>query len=490
VRKAIGFLLLLILSSCIPQPQPKSNVSTDFQTIFTQKDIFLAGEDYVSDQYLVFVDRSGNKPFSDKLLNGLAQSGFKVVQPPFVLPQAIKNGSPIAAPSICGKTLALIQGPKGINPQDANTLDQALAQELSEQYSVNPSTGTDGGSVSSTAQTIQPLQGPTWRTYVNAPSDVNAKGVIVAVLDTGVTDIKLFTMSDYLNSLTGKETVNDVVDDFVGDQFNGRKAHGTGAAAIIAAQDNAVTSAALGIGIAPGANIIPIKFAASDGKGTGLSAIWGICHAVSKGARVLNLSFGSLLPSSLLKGAVQDAIAAGAVVVASAGNTRRSDHFKGPRCGLPNYPAAFSSGLELTDGLIAVGGVKLAGQPEAEPGRTAGPCDPKVQADLENRSLPLRQGVQPGYFTSLGKYVDIAAPGVGVTTYNTIPGLEEFEGTSFAAPYVSAAAALLLAKNPNLSPTDVERILKKNVSATYKCPPEACGVGFLDIGAALANPTP
>ena len=64
-------------------------------------------------------------------------------------------------------------------------------------------------------------------------------------------------------------------------------------------------------------------------------------------------------------------------------------------------------------------------------------------------------------FSNYGKSVDVAAPGVDITSawigrnqYNTI------SGTSMATPHASAAAAMVLCDDPNLSPADVERKLK------------------------------
>ncbi len=458
------------------KPQPPSRVSPDLTTIFQNPEVYLPNLDYVPNQYLVFVNRPAKLVDSKTLTGRISSAGFKsAASYPLAGAVNVVDGTPLANPNVCGKLLVLVESNGTINGQEASKLDDAVG--LSDEYSINGNTGGDGHQV---AQSVKSQGiGQAWLRYVNG-SQVPTNNLKVAVLDTGVTvpfsqtNIPYMTLSNPFNSSDYSGSSN-ADDDFKGDAvITSLPGHGTAVASLVAVQ---------GIGTAPGATIVPVKFAKADGTGTGLSMIQGVCHAISLGvqSRVLNLSFGSLLSSALAKGAIQDAINAGAVVVASAGNTRNTKRFSGKRCGLPNYPAAFSSGSDTNDGLIAVGGVKLIADTTAPPGA---PCDATVQANLEANSTL----VSPGYFTTLGKYVDIAAPGVGVAGLGTDGSVfTDFEGTSFAAPFVAGAAAQILAKNPKLSPSDVERILKANVNPEYKCPPEACGAGFLDVARAIAN---
>jgi Subtilase family len=479
MRTIIGLLLVATLSGCwFVKPVPPSRVSPDLTTIFQNPDVYLPGEDYIPNQYLVFVNRPASQGVPKELEGRIVAAGFKAVTS-YPLPGAVNvvDGTPLAKPNVCGKLLVLIEAGKPINAQDAAALDGVLAQGLTDEYSVNPNAGGDGGSVQST----QPVQtagiGQAWLRYLNALQVSPVNKLKVAVLDTGVTvpqsqtGAPYMTLTNPLNTIDGS---SNVADDFVADNVITTPGHGTGVASLVAVQN---------IGTAPGALIVPVKFANANGKGTGLSMIQGVCHAVSVGvqSRVLNLSFGSLLSSGLAKGAVQDAINAGAVVVASAGNTRNTKRFSGKRCGLPNYPAAFSSGSDANDGLIAVGGVKLKSDPVTS---NDTPCDVDEQAKLEAASV----NVAPGYFTTLGKYVDISAPGVGVGGLGADGTIyTDFEGTSFAAPFVAGTAVQILNKNPKLAPADVERILKASVNVDASCPKEACGAGFLDVARAIAN---
>jgi subtilisin family serine protease len=106
---------------------------------------------------------------------------------------------------------------------------------------------------------------------------------------------------------------------------------------------------------------------------------------------------------------VQAAAGRGPILVAAAGND-------GPNAE-PVYPAAY-------DGVIAVTAVDTARN-------------------------PYRRAVR-------GDHIDIAAPGVGVWTAASVSGARQKSGTSFAAPFVTAAVSVLLAAKPGLSPQEVE----------------------------------
>ncbi len=483
MRIIIGLLLVATLSGCwLFKPQPPSHISTDLTTIFDGKSAFLPDVDYVSNQYLVFVNRPANPDDSKNIEARITATGtFKSVKLfPLLGAVNVVTGEPLPKANICGKLLVLVESNGTISQQEADKLDAILATAgLNDEYSINGSTGGDGHQTP--PPPTPPRTGQAWLRYINASQVPTVKGLKVAVLDTGVTvppsqtGAPYMTLSNPFNSSDYSGSSN-AADDFVGDTVSGpMKGHGTFVASLVAVQN---------VGTAPGSTIVPVKFATADGKGTGLSMIQGVCHAISKGvqSRVLNMSFGTLLPSKLAEGVVQDAINAGAVVVASAGNTRNTKRFKvrDNRCGLPNYPAAFSSGSDTNDGLIAVGGVKLKSDPPTDDI----PCNLDEQKRLEDSSI----GVAPGYFTTLGKYVDIAAPGVSVAGLGTDGAINDtLEGTSFAAPLVAGTAAQMLNKNPKLAPADVERILKASVNPDYTCPKEACGVGFLDVDKAIAN---
>jgi subtilisin family serine protease len=172
------------------------------------------------------------------------------------------------------------------------------------------------------------------------------------------------------------------------------------AGVVAAAADNGVG----GAGLAQGARILPVRALGADGGGYGSNVAKGISWAVDHGARVVNLSLGGDRPSSLVTTAIQYALARGVTVVAASGNAGGS--------GDPVlYPAA-------TRGVIAVGAVDRADQ-------------------------------RPGWSSS-GSHLALVAPGVGILSTFPVAATPPGDGTSMAAPFVSAAAALLLAAEPRL----------------------------------------
>jgi type VII secretion-associated serine protease mycosin len=199
--------------------------------------------------------------------------------------------------------------------------------------------------------------------------------------------------------------------------------HGTGVASIIAARP------AGGVpfrGLAPGVTIVPVRVTEKeqiDGGDTGDDAgpaefAQAIAWAADPGggrADVINLSVVMTADDPRVRRAVADAVAAGVVVVAAAGNNGAAER------GNPTpYPAAYP-------GVIGVGAVTSSG----------------ARAPFSQR----------------GDYVDLVAAGSGVTMAAPGAGHTAGEGTSYAAPYVAATAALLRQRFPGLSPEQVRRRL-------------------------------
>jgi len=214
----------------------------------------------------------------------------------------------------------------------------------------------------------------------------NGQGVTVAVLDTGV-DATHPDLGGRV--LPGWDSMDDT-----GDGRSDPNGHGTHVAGIIAATANN----SLGIaGIAPAVDILPVRVLDASGNGDDDELAYGIIWAVDHGADILNLSIGGAVPSDLLKGAIDYALSMDVLVVVAAGNSGASGNE-------PSYPAAYEEAL-------AVGATDSA----------------------DRRSL----------FSNTGAYLDIAAPGSWIVS--TWPGgrYQTSSGTSMAAPFVAATAALL-----------------------------------------------
>jgi Subtilase family len=183
-------------------------------------------------------------------------------------------------------------------------------------------------------------------------------------------------------------------------------AHGTGMAGAIASRQKV-------IGIAPSARLFAVHAfsSAATAESTTYNILKGIDWSVTQGARIINMSFAGPKDPALER-ALKAAYDRGVVLIAAAGNA-------GPRSA-PLYPGADPN-------VIAV---------------TATDVDDKL-FEGANR----------------GRYVAVAAPGVDILVPAPDGAYQLTTGTSVAAAEVSGIVALLLERNPRLTPADIRRIL-------------------------------
>jgi subtilisin family serine protease len=193
----------------------------------------------------------------------------------------------------------------------------------------------------------------------------------------------------------------------------------------------------------------------------------GITYAVDHGARILNLSVGGPTTSTTERRAIQYAIDHGALVIAAVGNEFQA--------GNPvEYPAALLQPV----GSNGVGGAGLAVTASTADGRRAS-------------------------FANTGSWVSLAAPGehvLGAVSSASPPlayprsplvgsksGLYGYgSGTSFAAPQVAGAAALVWGANPTLTAQQVALILKETAAGGGRWTSEL-GFGVIDVAAAITR---
>jgi len=271
--------------------------------------------------------------------------------------------------------------------------------------------------------------------YGATAKQYNGAGVLVAVLDTGVS-----TRNPLLapHVVTGWNFVNG--NSNTDDSPSGIDSNGNGFADEDAGHGTMV--AGLVNRYAQGATILPVKVLDSDGVGELWSIVQGIRYAVAKGAKVINLSVGTPKNSALLRNAIKDAWAAGVIVVTAAGNDNTFNK---------QYPA----GDNIT---IAVGSL-----------------------DANNVKAS---------FSNYGNWVDVVAPGVGLPSTFWNGGYAAWSGTSFSAPLVAAEAALIISAHPNWTALHVRsRIKNKTDSVDILNQPYAglLGSGIIDFDMALSN---
>ncbi|MEO3776125.1 type VII secretion-associated serine protease mycosin [Micromonospora sp. B11E3] len=283
----------------------------------------------------------------------------------------------------------------------------------------------------------RPVVSVPWPQRRYAPERLSAlatgAGVTVAVIDSGV-DREHPQLSGRV--LDGADFL-----DAGGDGSRDCAGHGTGVASIIAAVPHPGVAFQ---GLAPRVRVLPVRVSEQqvvDGRQSGrtVSAAGfarAIRWAVDHGADVLNLSVVLYADNSAVRAAVGYALARDVVVVAAAGNLHDSGD---PR----PYPAAY-------DGVLGVGAI-------GSDGRRA-------------------------QFSQTGPYVDLVAPGGEVLMAAPGQGHRQADGTSYAAPFVAATAALVRQYRPGLTAAQVaQRIL----ATADPAPGDGSGGGY---GAGVLNP--
>ena len=273
---------------------------------------------------------------------------------------------------------------------------------------------------------VHSVIGTSWARRQN----LTGKGVGVAVLDTGI-----YPHPDFAGRLF-----------FFRDIKNGRRApyddnsHGTHVAGVLGGSGEA--SGGLYEGVAPGCGLIAVKVLDSRGNGTVSNLLRGLFWIRENrrrfGIRIVNISVGSVPrretgeESALIRG-VEEAWADGLVVVVAAGN-------EGPGARTVTTPGISRKVI------------------------TVGTSDDNRAVKLGRASLVDYSGRGPT--AGCVCKPDIVAPGASVMSCSARPekGGRPYSvksGTSMSTPVVSGAIALLLEKEPDMTPKDVKLRLRE-----------------------------
>ncbi|MFI5263849.1 MAG: S8 family serine peptidase, partial [Candidatus Kapaibacterium sp.] len=190
--------------------------------------------------------------------------------------------------------------------------------------------------------------------------------------------------------------------------------HGTAVAGVIAAKANNKIGVA---GIAPKCKLVALRAFDATGNAEDDDIASAIVYAADNNVRILNLSFGDIIPSLLQRDAIRYANSKGVLIFASSGNDGSTS---------PHYPSDF-------DECVSVGGTVLATDNVSE-----------------------SQWSQSTH----GSGMDLIAPAVQIYTLFGANSYQSISGTSFSSPEAAAVAGLIWSNNPKLSNMEVRSILE------------------------------
>ncbi len=278
------------------------------------------------------------------------------------------------------------------------------------------------------------IAGQTVRAAV-AQQSYRGKGVVVAVVDSGIeldhpeikSQILLSLARNFAPGTRGAFPDPDGIDNDGDGSIDEALHHGTEVAGLVSL-------------LAPEARIVPIRVLDEDGRGTTFAIAKGILWATEIGADVINLSFGSANNNSLISKSIRRADQSGIVIVTASGNRN---------LGVVDFPCSDSRTICV--------------------------------AAVDNNKVKTS-------FSSYGNRVDLSAPGLQPLSLFNTNEYANWDGTSFAVPMVSGAAALIIEKYPGLSPAQVRAMLNQSAQPDNNPLPYQgeMGAGVLDAGALVA----
>ena len=336
---------------------------------------------------------------------------------------------------------------------------------------------------------VEPTRGMTQNiTHVKA-DDVwdlgyTGEGVMVAVIDTGV-NFNHIDLADHLwdggeeypnHGYNTIENSHDVSDGF---------GHGTHCAGVVCGDGTSGTQT----GIAPNATLMCIKVMDDTGYGSATSISAGMEFAIEHGADVLNMSLGIPFASAavreMLREACVNALQCGIAAAVAVGNDGQLQiSFPVPNnvrvpggCPPPWIHPDQESNAGGLSCCIAVGAVDFNNV--RAPFSSYGPFTWQETSYADYPYNPGMGLIRP----------DLSAPGVGIISANpnNNNGHVSMDGTSQAAPCVAGVIALMLEKNPELTPAEISMILETTAVKIEDNKNNYTGSGCIDALAAIQS---
>jgi serine protease AprX len=304
-----------------------------------------------------------------------------------------------------------------------------------------------------------------WPWTVNAPVDwlgASPKAPTIAIVDSGIDPSHT---ADFGNRILGQVNLASLAPNSAGDGFG----HGTFVAGIAAGAAPAYA------GVAPKANLLSLDVMNDNGQATVSDVIracdWILANKATYNIRVANFSLHAVNRASILFDPLDQAVEKlwlnGVVVVAASGNY-------------------------ATDATTTPSGVDFA--PGNDPFViTVGAAD--IGAKLDASDDTIAPWSAWGYTADGFTKPDLGAPGrymIGPVPANgglvqerpdsiVAPGYMQLSGTSFAAPVVAGAAAMILSQHPTWVPDQVKAALMVTSTPETNVPKGALGVGELNV---------
>jgi hypothetical protein len=300
-----------------------------------------------------------------------------------------------------GGEIVKLRVPPGITMDAARQRIRSAAPAASTDFNHYYRPGQDASDCAGSHCAAPELVG--WPVGAGSSSACNGQNLTIGLIDTAINSGHAALKAGRIELL--RLTGDDLPE-------SGRQ-HGTAVAALLVGSADSTTP-----GLVPGARLIAVdvfhKAGGNDDRAEAYDLVRALDLIAKRRAGVINMSLSGP-HNALVEAIVARLSKEGTVLVAAAGN-------RGPRA-----EAAYPAGHESVIAVTAV----------------------------DRRKRVYRRAER-------GAHIDLAAPGVDIWTAASVSGARAKTGTSFAAPFVSAAAALAKAENPGMRPDEIEKLLAES----------------------------